>query len=99
VMACGGKGVISVLANVCPQQTHDMVMAYLNGDANKCTEMMAEYLELANALFVEVNPIPVKTACNMMGMEAGPLRMPLCDMTEEHTEYLRGILDKYGLLK
>ncbi len=99
VMACGGKGVISVLANVCPQQTHDMVMAYLNGDANKCTDMMAEYLELANALFVEVNPIPVKTACNMMGMEAGPLRMPLCDMTEEHTEYLRGVLDKYGLLK
>lgn len=99
VMACGGKGVISVLANVCPQQTHDMVMAYLGGDANKCTDMMAEYLELANALFVEVNPIPVKTACNMMGMEAGPLRMPLCDMTEEHTEYLRAVLDKYGLLK
>lgn len=99
VMACGGKGVISVLANVCPQETHDMVMAYLNGDPNTCTDMMAKYLELANALFVEVNPIPVKAACNMMGMEAGPLRMPLCDMTEEHTEYLRGVLDKYGLLK
>ncbi|MBQ9229479.1 MAG: 4-hydroxy-tetrahydrodipicolinate synthase [Eubacterium sp.] len=99
VMACGGKGVISVLANICPKETHDMVMAYLNGEPQKCTDMMAKYLELANALFVEVNPIPVKVACNMMGMEAGPLRMPLCDMTDEHTEYLRGVLDKYGLLK
>ena len=93
VMACGGKGVISVLANICPQETHDMVMAYLNGDANKCTEMMAKYLELANALFIEVNPIPVKAACNMVGLNAGPLRMPLCDMTDEHTEYLRDVLD------
>ena len=99
VMACGGKGVISVLANILPQETHDMVMAYVNGDAKKCTDMMAKYLELANALFVEVNPIPVKAACNMVGLNAGPLRMPLCDMTEEHTEYLRGVLDKYGLIK
>ncbi|MDY5243080.1 MAG: 4-hydroxy-tetrahydrodipicolinate synthase, partial [Eubacterium sp.] len=60
VMACGGKGVISVLSNICPQETHDMVQAYLDGDANKCTDMMAKYLELANAMFVEVNPIPVK---------------------------------------
>ena len=99
VMACGGKGVISVLANICPKETHDMAMAYLNGEPKKCTDMMAKYLELANALFVEVNPIPVKVACNMMGMEAGPLRPPLCDMTEEHTEYLRGILQKYRLIQ
>ena len=76
-----------------------MVMAYLDGDAQKCTDMMAKYLELANALFVEVNPIPVKTALNMMGMNAGPLRMPLCEMTPEHAEYLRGVLEKYGLIK
>ena len=99
VMACGGKGVISVLANICPKETHEIVQAYLDGDAKKCTDMMAEYLELANALFVEVNPIPVKAACNMVGLNAGPLRMPLCDMTEEHTEYLRSVLDKYGLIK
>ncbi len=99
VMACGGKGVISVLANICPKETHDMVMAYLDGDTKKCTDMMAQYLELANALFVEVNPIPVKAACNMLGMNAGPLRMPLCEMTEAHTEYLKGVLEKYGLLK
>lgn len=99
VMSCGGKGVISVLANICPQETHDMVQAYLDGDANKCTDMMAEYLELANAMFVEVNPIPVKAACNMMGWNAGPCKMPLCDMTEEHTEYVAGVMRKYGLIK
>ncbi len=99
VMACGGKGVISVLANICPQVTHDMVQAYLDGDTEKCTDMMAQYLELANALFVEVNPIPVKAACNMLGMNAGPLRMPLCEMTDAHTEYLKGVLEKYGLIK
>lgn len=99
VMSCGGKGVISVLANVCPQETHDMVQAYLDGDANKCTDMMAEYLELANALFVEVNPIPVKAACNMMGWNMGHCRMPLCDMTEEHTAYLKDVMDRYGLSK
>ena len=99
VMACGGKGVISVLSNVLPKETHDIAQAYLDGNPELCTELMAKYLELANALFVEVNPIPVKTACNMMGMNAGPLRMPLCDMTEAHTEYLKGVLEKYGLIK
>lgn len=99
VMACGGKGVISVLANICPQETHDMVQAYLDGDANKCTAMMAEYLELANAMFIEVNPIPVKAACNMMGWNAGHCKMPLCDMTDAHTEYLLGIMKKYNLAK
>lgn len=99
VMSCGGKGVISVLANICPQETHDMVQAYLDGDANKCTDMMAEYLELANAMFVEVNPIPVKAACNMMGWNAGPCKMPLCDMTDEHTAYVKSVMEKYGLIK
>lgn len=99
VMACGGKGVISVLANICPRETHDMVQAYLDGDANKCTQMMAYYLELANAMFVEVNPIPVKAACNMMGWAAGPCKMPLCDMTDEHTKYVKSVMQKYGLLK
>lgn len=99
VMACGGKGVISVLSNICPQETHDMVQSYLDGDANKCTEMMAHYLELANAMFVEVNPIPVKAACNMMGWTAGPCKMPLCEMTEEHTAYVKSVMQKYGLIK
>ena len=99
VMACGGKGVISVRANICPQETHDMVQAYLDGDTNKCTQMMAQYLELANAMFIEVNPIPVKAACNMMGWDAGHCKMPLCDMTVEHTAYLEGVMKKYNLVK
>lgn len=99
VMACGGKGVISVLSNICPQETHDMVQAYLDGDANKCTEMMAKHLELANAMFVEVNPIPVKAAVNMMGWNAGPCKMPLCEMTDEHTAYVKDVMQRYGLIK
>lgn len=99
VMSCGGKGVISVLANILPQETHNIVQAYLDGDTSKCTDMMAKYLELANALFVEVNPIPVKEACNMLGYNAGPLRMPLCEMSDAHKDYLKNILKKYELLK
>ena len=99
VMSCGGKGVISVLSNVCPQETHNIVQKYLDGDAFGCTDMMAEYLELANALFCEVNPIPVKAACNMMGFNMGRCRMPLSEMTEEHTAYLKSVMDKYGLSK
>ena len=99
ILSLGGKGVISVLSNICPQETHDMVQAYLDGDANKCTEMMAKYLELANAMFVEVNPIPVKAACNMMGWAAGPCKMPLCEMTDEHTEYVKSVMQKFGLIK
>lgn len=99
VMACGGKGVISVLSNICPRETHNMVQAYLDGDANKCTEMMAKYLELANAMFVEVNPIPVKAAVNMMGWNAGPCKMPLCEMSDEHTAYVKDVMQRYGLIK
>ncbi len=99
IMACGGKGVISVLANICPQETHDMAMAYLEGNPTKCTDMMAEYLELANAMFVEVNPIPVKAACNMMGWQAGPCKMPLCEMSEAHTAYVEKVMKEYGLIK
>ena len=76
-----------------------MAMAYLKGNPTKCTDMMAEYLELANAMFVEVNPIPVKTACNMMGWNAGPCKMPLCEMTESNEAYLRDVMNKYGLIK
>lgn len=99
VMACGGKGVISVLSNVCPKETHDMVQAYLDGNAKKCTDMMAKYLELANTLFIEVNPIPVKAACNLMGWNAGGCKLPLCDLTDEHAACLENVMRKYGLVK
>ena len=98
VMACGGSGVISVLSNVVPQETHNIVQAYLDGEPKKCTDLMAHYLELANALFVEVNPIPVKVACRKMGWNVGPLKMPLCEMSESNEKYLEEVLKKYELI-
>ena len=98
VMSLGGKGVISVLANVCPKETHDMCQAYLDGDCVKATKMQLEYLELCNKLFIEVNPIPVKTALNLMGKNAGNLRLPLTDMEENNLESLKATMKKYNLI-
>ena len=97
IMALGGLGVISVLGNIAPKYTHDMVMAYLNGDPATCTKMQLDCLDLINALFCEVNPIPVKTAMNLMGMEAGPLRSPLCEMEPANLERLRKALTDFGI--
>ena len=83
ILSLGGLGVISVLSNVAPKFTHDMVMKYFDGDTKGATEDQLKALPLINALFSEVNPIPVKTAMNLMGMNVGPLRMPLCEMEED----------------
>lgn len=99
IMSLGGKGVISVLSNVMPQEAHDIAAAALDGDFKKSAELQLKYLELCNALFMDVNPIPVKVAMRMMGFDVGPLRLPLCDMSEEKTEHLRKVLTKYGLIK
>lgn len=98
VMSLGGKGVISVLANVCPRETHDMCQAYLDGDCATATKMQLEYLELVNNLFIEVNPIPVKTALNLMGKNAGNLRLPLTDMEEGNLNKLKASLKKHNLI-
>ncbi|MCH5212530.1 MAG: 4-hydroxy-tetrahydrodipicolinate synthase [Oscillospiraceae bacterium] len=98
VMSLGGKGVISVLANVCPKETHDICQAYLDGDCAKATKMQLEYLELCNKLFIEVNPIPVKTALNLMGKNAGNLRLPLTDMEEKNLASLKATMQKYNLI-
>lgn len=98
LMALGGKGVISVLANVAPQQTHNLCMAALHGDMAKAAAMQIEAAELVRQLFVEVNPIPVKTAMNLMGREVGPLRLPLCEMEEENLRTLRAAMKEYGIL-
>ena len=98
VMSLGGKGVISVLANVCPKETHDLCQAYLDGDCAKATKMQLEYLELCNKLFIEVNPIPVKTALNLMGKNVGNLRLPLTDMEEKNLESLKATMKKYSLI-
>ena len=98
VMAAGGTGVISVLANVCPSVTYKMTHAFLSGDLAAARSLQIEYLDLIHALFMEVNPIPVKEAMNLMGMNVGPMRLPLCEMEPEHKEALKKVLMKYGLI-
>lgn len=98
IMSLGGKGVISVLSNVAPQVAHDIAAAALQGDFETSRKLQLRYLELCNALFMDVNPIPVKQAMRMMGFDAGPLRMPLCDMSDVNTEKLRAVMQKYKLI-
>ena len=98
VMSLGGVGVISVLSNVAPLQTHEICQKYLDGDAKGSCKMQLEALELCNALFYEVNPIPVKAALNMMGMGAGSLRMPLTDMEPANAARLEQAMKRYGIL-
>lgn len=99
IMSLGGKGVISVLSNILPQIAHDIAAAALKGDFTKSAELQLKYLELCNAMFIDVNPIPVKVAMRMMGWDVGPLRLPLCDMNARDTEKLKEILIKYELIK
>ena len=96
-IAMGCKGVISVLSNILPKETHEMAVACLAGDYAKGAKMQVEYMELIDALFCEVNPIPVKTAMNLMGMEVGPLRMPLCEMEQANEQRLIRALTAAGI--
>nr|WP_296006374.1 4-hydroxy-tetrahydrodipicolinate synthase [uncultured Blautia sp.] len=97
IMSLGGKGVISVLSNVAPEYTHDIVAKYLEGKVEESCKMQLDALPLIHALFCEVNPIPVKTAMNMMGKEVGPMRMPLCEMEDAHKEVLKKAMKEFGL--
>lgn len=98
MMSIGAKGVISVLSNVMPMETHEMTQLCLNNNCSEAAKLQMKYLELINNLFIEVNPIPVKEAMNMMGMPSGPCRLPLCEMTDEHKEKLKASLAKFNLL-
>lgn len=98
LMSIGAKGVISVLSNIAPKQTHDICAKFLAGDVAGSAKMQFEVLELVDALFCEVNPIPVKHALNLMGMEVGPLRMPLCPMEDANLERLKKAMKNYGIL-
>jgi 4-hydroxy-tetrahydrodipicolinate synthase len=98
LLSIGGSGVISVYANVMPQMCHDIVMDYLGGNREQAVANHLKYLRLMNDLFLEVNPIPVKTAMNLMGLNVGPMRLPLYEMTDEHRATLRATLAEAGLL-
>ena len=97
VLSLGGKGVISVVANILPKETHDIVMKYLEGNVLQAKNSQLRMLDLINALFIEVNPIPVKTAMNILGMEVGNLRLPLTDMEDKNKKILIQAMEEYGV--
>lgn len=99
IMSMGGSGAISVLANVAPAQTHNMLKYALDGDYKNASKMQMEALDLINSLFCEVNPIPVKEGMNLLGFNAGYTRLPLYEMAPENVERLRKSMENYGLIK
>lgn len=98
MLSLGAKGVISVLSNVAPAQTHEICQAYFDGDVARSCRLQLEAIPLIQELFREVNPIPVKAAMNLMGKNTGPLRLPLTEMEPQNQEKLRAALSAYGLL-
>ncbi|MCR5389209.1 MAG: 4-hydroxy-tetrahydrodipicolinate synthase [Lachnospiraceae bacterium] len=98
LLSLGGKGVISVLSNVAPKQTHDMCAKFFEGDVQGAREIQLKALPLINALFCEVNPIPVKKAMALQGQAAGPLRMPLTEIEPEHAKILENAMKEFGVL-
>lgn len=98
IMSLGGKGVISVLSNVAPEQTHNIVQSYLDGDVTKSCELQLKAIPLCDALFCEVNPIPVKKAMNLQGRNAGVMRRPLTEMEPQNAEKLEKAMKEYGIL-
>lgn len=98
VLSLGGVGVISVFSNICPKECHNLVKEYLNGNATESQKMQIKYLELMNAMFCDVNPIPVKEALNMMGYNCGRCRMPLDTLSKSDSEKLKEILKRYSLI-
>ncbi|SUY46961.1 dihydrodipicolinate synthase [Clostridium putrefaciens] len=99
ILSLGGIGVISVLANIIPKDVHDMCHLYLDGKVDEALDVQLKSLDLTNSLFIETNPIPVKTALNLMGMNVGHLRLPLCSMEDDNLKTLENEMHKYGLLK
>ena len=97
-LSLGAKGVISVLSNIAPQQTHDICAKYFEGNVEESARLQLEAIELISALFSEVNPIPVKKALNLMGLEAGTLRRPLTEMEDTTAAKLEQAMKNYGIL-
>ena len=97
LLSLGGSGVISVLANVCPKETHDLVYKFFEGDLKGSRDLQLGMKPLIDALFIEVNPVPVKTAANLLGFKAGVLRLPLAEMDSKNLEILKKELTNWGL--
>ncbi|MDD6620985.1 MAG: 4-hydroxy-tetrahydrodipicolinate synthase [Eubacteriales bacterium] len=99
IMERGGKGVISVLSNIAPEAAHDIPALYLEGKKDESKALMDKYMKLAKAMFVDVNPIPVKEAVSLIGFNAGPCRLPLIEMDEKNKAYVKATMEEYGLVK
>lgn len=99
ILSLGGKGVISVFSNILPRETHELCRAWFDGDTQKALRFQLDYLKLMNALFMEVNPVPVKTACGMLGLCSEEMRLPLCEMEDANKARLEAMLKEYGVLK
>lgn len=98
ILSLGGQGVISVVANIAPKDTHDLVVNYLKNNVKDSMKLQLKMKALVDALFIEVNPIPVKEAMNMMKLEVGGVRLPLCEMSEVNKNTLRDEMKDYGIL-
>ena len=99
LMSLDGDGVISTVANIVPKDTHDMTKYFLDGNLKKSCELQLKMKPLIDAVFIETNPIPIKTAMNLMGMNVGALRLPMCDMEEKNLETLKRRMREYGLIQ
>lgn len=99
MMSLGAKGVISVVCNIMPELMIEMSHSCLEGNFEKASQLQIEYMDFIDSLFIEVNPIPIKCAMNLVGMEAGPLRLPLCDMAPKNLEIMKTAMKRVGLLK
>ncbi len=99
ILACGGKGVISVIANVVPDKMSTMISSYLNGDRSKALELHEELLPLSQIVFIETNPVPVKACMDQMGLAAGPVRLPLVSMSERNKQQLLSVFERYSASK
>ena len=98
LLSLGGVGVISVLANICPKETHDMCQFYFDGEVEKARDLQLQYLDVINKLFIETNPIPVKTAMKLINKDCGELRLFFCEMEENNFKALKNSLEKQNLL-
>ncbi len=98
ILSLGGKGVISVLSNVMPKYTHDMTDKYFNGEVEEAAKMQLRVIDLIDALFAEVNPIPVKYALNLMGYDFGKPRLPLIELSEKNQEKMKEVMKKHNLI-
>lgn len=99
ILSLGGKGVISVFSNLLPRQMHDLCQSFFDGDLATSRKLQLDYLKLINSLFIEVNPIPVKTACGLMGLCSDQMRLPLCEMDEANRDKLISVMKEYSLIK